>query len=134
MAGVVGTTVQTTNQWNGQLCVNQRRVGCQRRRELHAGPRLGRLQLRIEGSHCRDVTRAQPVPLADRLPTQRHDGRLPVAAECGWAVMHDRAEIVPADVVAISDVLVEVMLAARLDIGPIDPHAAVPVFPALLVP
>ena len=49
-------------------------------------------------------------------------------------IVHDRAEVVGADVVAVGDVLVEVVLAAGLDVGPDDPHDAVAVLAALLVP
>ena len=48
--------------------------------------------------------------------------------------MHDRSVVVGANVVAVSDVLVEVVLEPRLDPVPVDRYEEIPVFAALLVP
>ena len=48
--------------------------------------------------------------------------------------MHDRAEVVRANVVTIGDVLVEVVLHARDDLGKVDGDEQIAIFAALFVP
>ncbi len=48
--------------------------------------------------------------------------------------MHDRTVIVCSHIVPVGDVLIEVVLIARLDLVPVDGHKAVSVRAALFVP
>src|SRR5690606_39029509 len=83
---------------------------------LHAGAR--RLAHRVGG---RDVTGAEPGPLTDdRRGVRRCDRLRATTTERGAWVVHDRAVVVGAYVLAVGDVLVEVVLGARLDVGPVD--------------
>ncbi|MEZ5088613.1 MAG: hypothetical protein R2719_02220 [Micropruina sp.] len=84
----------------------------------------------------RTVTGRQARGLADhrRGRVGRRDGVLPVLGERPARVVHDRGVVVGAHVVAVADVLVEVVLLARLDVRPVDGHPGVPVLAALLVP
>ena len=83
----------------------------------------------------RDVSGRQSIPLTDLgVRVGRGDGVLPVGRESGSRVVHDRAVVVGAQVVAVDDVLVELRRHAGLDVLPVDRHEKVAVLAALLVP
>src|SRR6476620_8077558 len=78
-----------------------------------AGPPPGggrRGGLPVHGLDGGDVPGAEAVPLADRLAVRRDDRRpARVDRERVGRVVHDRPVVVLADVVAVGDVLVEVV-------------------------
>src|SRR5262249_33432069 len=80
------------------------------------------------------VAGAQPGTLTDRLAAQRHDGVLIIDRERLGRIVHDRVVVVWPDVVAIGDVLIEIVLHVGDDVFPRDAHVLVPVLAALLVP
>src|SRR6185437_8359614 len=97
-----------------------------------------RLERRVHEPDRGPVTCAQGSPLTHDDPGRqwlgRRDGGLPVDRERGRAVVHDRAVVVGPDVIPIRDLLVEVVLRRRVDIGKVDGDEAIAVLTALLVP
>ena len=81
-----------------------------------------------------DVTGRQTRALPDGLASDRHDRGLPVIAEGRFRIVHYRPEIVRSDIIAISDVLVEVVFATALNIRPHDPHEPVTILATLFMP
>lgn len=97
-----------------------------------------RLERRVHEPDRGPVTCAQGRPLTHDDPGRqwlgRRDGGLPVDRERGRAVVHDRAVVVGPDVIPVGDLLVEVVLLRRVDIGKVDGDEAIAVLTALLVP
>src|SRR5215208_4672329 len=70
--------------------------------------------IRVEGFHAFQISCAQRVTLPNSLPAMRNDCRQPTPvrlppAKGSTTIMHDRAIVVSSDIVAIGDVLVEIV-------------------------
>ena len=98
----------------------------------------GRGRKKAQRLRGRDIACGESVALAhDDAGRERHyrrDGVTAVDGECVARIVHDRAEVVRANVVTIGDVLVEVVLHARDDLGKVDGDEQIAIFAALFVP
>src|SRR4051794_2416998 len=89
----------------------------------------------IHLGHGGNVALAQSLPLPDLdAAGSGHDRRFPILRERVHGIVHDRRIVVGVDVVAVLDLLMEVVRGGFGDVLPSDRHLAVAVLTALLVP